>query len=163
MKGPKYIVQKAVNFLMRQGDSRDEAEERVQEAYTRLLEYYRDGGEVKNEEAFVKRTAVNLSIDEYRHRKRYPVAKGDIGELERTLGLVDERPTPDEVFEVNQRLIELRDGMSAFSERTADIFMAHRAGFSYKEIAAHYAISPSAVEKHIARAAQWIMDQEEPL
>jgi RNA polymerase sigma-70 factor (ECF subfamily) len=163
MTGSKYPFQDLLDFLMRLGRSRHAAEDLVQESFTRLLEYRRNGGEVKNEEAFVKRTAVNLSIDEYRHRKRYPVAEGDIGDLERTLPLVHEGPGPDEVLYVDQRLIEIRDRLYAFSKRSGDIYMAHRAGFSYKEIAAHYRISCSAVDKHIARVVEWLMDRKDPI
>lgn len=109
------------------------------------------------------RTANNCRIDKYRHDQLLCVAGKDVTDLDKKRPILDEAPRPDEVLEPQQRLTKLRKGLYAFNRRTAEIFMAHRAGFSYEEIAADYGISRSAVEKHIARAVKWLMDNKEPL
>jgi DNA-binding NarL/FixJ family response regulator len=42
--------------------------------------------------------------------------------------------------------------LGAVSERTCQIFLAQRAGYSYEEIATDLGISVRTVQKHIARA-----------
>lgn len=51
-----------------------------------------------------------------------------------------------------ERLLKVERTLSRVSERTCQIFTAHRAGFSYKEIAAELRISGRTVQKHIVRA-----------
>jgi RNA polymerase sigma factor (sigma-70 family) len=160
MSRPKHTFQNVLNYLTQRSRCREDAEDLVQEAWTRLIEYSRTG-KVENDAAFVWQTARHLLIDQYRRRKRHPVINASLEQLELTLPFLKADPTPDEVLVVEQRLIQLRDGLIAYSRRTADIYMAHRAGFSYKEIAAAYGISDSAVGKHIKRAVVWLMDHKD--
>jgi RNA polymerase sigma factor (sigma-70 family) len=161
MSRPKHRFQNVLNSLIRRGRSREDAEDLVQEAWTRMIEYSRTGKKVDNEEAFVRQTAQNLLIDEYRRLARHPVVDASLEQLERTLSFLQASPTPDEVLAVEQRLIKLRDGLQAYNSRTCEIYMAHRAGCTYEEIAAAHGISNSAVEKHIRRAVEWLMDYKE--
>lgn len=160
MSRPKHTFQNVLNFLTQRSRCKEDAEDLLQEAWTRLIEYSRTG-KVENDEAFVWQTARYLMIDQYRHRKRYPVVEASLEQLELTLSFFKADPTPDEVLAVEQRLIQLREGLNAHSRRTGDIYMAHRAGYTYKEIAAAYGISDSAVEKHIRRAVVWLMDHKD--
>jgi RNA polymerase sigma factor (sigma-70 family) len=161
MSRPKHTFQNVLNSLIRRGRSREDAEDLVQEACTRMLEYSRTGKKVDNEEAFVRRTAEHLHIDEYRRLARHPVVDASLEQVELTLSLLQAGPTPDEVLAVEQRLFKVREGLEAYSRRTCEIFMAHRAGCAYEEIAAAHGISNSAVEKHIRRAVEWLMDYKE--
>ena len=53
----------------------------------------------------------------------------------------------------------MRDGVEQLSPRTREIFLMHRLeGRKYREIASELGISPSAVEKHIARAMAHLTD-----
>jgi RNA polymerase sigma factor (sigma-70 family) len=161
MSRPKHTFQNVLNSLIRRGRSREDAEDLVQEACTRMIEYSRTGKKVDNEEAFVRRTAEHLLIDDYRRNTRHPIVDASLEQLERTLAFLQASPTPDEVLAVEQRLIKLRDGLKAYSSRTYEIFVAHRAGHTYEEIATVHRISKSAVEKHIRRAVEWLMDHKE--
>ena len=163
MTGSKNLIRNVLKFLMRRGHSKEDAEDLMQQAYLRTLEYYRKGGEIKNEAAFVMQTAKHCRTDKYRHDQLVTFAGRDIGDLDKKQPILDQAPGPDGILEAQQRLTRVADGLNALNSRTADIFMAQRAGFSYDEIADHYGISHRAIEAHIARAVKWLMDNKEPL
>jgi RNA polymerase sigma-70 factor (ECF subfamily) len=163
MTGSKNIIQNVLKFLMRRGHSKEDAEDLIQQAYLRTLEYYRNGGEIKNEAAYVMQTAKHCRTDKYRHDQLVTFAGQDIGDLDKKQPIFDQAPGPDGILEAQQRLTRLADGLNALNRMTAGIFMAHRAGYSYDEIAAYYGISNRAVETHMARATKWLMDNKEPL
>jgi RNA polymerase sigma-70 factor (ECF subfamily) len=136
-------------LLRSRGATREDAEDLVQEAMLRLHVYTREGGQVRNHEAFLARTAMNLAVDVHRH------ARDDLYEQESVeeLNLVDISATPDEVFAAEQRLFRMRDTLDKASVRTREVFFMHRLqGFSHSEIAVKFGISKSAVEKHVASA-----------
>jgi RNA polymerase sigma-70 factor (ECF subfamily) len=138
------------NYLRRRGNTREDAEDLVQEAFLRLELYCREGHKVLQPEAFLMRTAINLSVSRYRHDQRSPVRSQTVPL--QLIGLAD--ASPDEVFQAEERLEHIRRVLDAVSRRTRDIFLLHRiGGFSYAEIAQQMAISVSAVEKHVASAA----------
>lgn len=136
-------------LLQRRGNTREEAEDLIQQAFLRVKVYCDEGGEVREPEAFLVRTVLNLSRDarEREHRDLY------VAERVETLAIADPAPTPDEVLELEDRLKEFENVLSAISPRTRDVFFMHRVnGLSYAQIAEHFDVSVSAVEKHIARA-----------
>ena len=110
------------------------------------------------EEAFLSRCVKNLSIDRHRRERRHLYEAQSIEDLDAVLALIDSGPAPDEVFATQQRLDRIRSALDAVGTRTREIYFAHRAGYSYAEIASHLRISPSAVEKHIARAVLALME-----
>jgi RNA polymerase sigma-70 factor (ECF subfamily) len=134
-----------------------DAEDLLQTAYVRL-EDYRAAQPVENPRAFLVQTAVNISIDLHRREKvRGPNYADDWDQAP------DEAPLPDEVLEARERLYRVNEGLDKLPVRTREILLMHRLdGMTYREIAAHYRISPSAVEKHISRAmlflTQWTRD-----
>lgn len=136
-------------LLQRRGNTREEAEDLIQQAFLRVKVYCDEGGEVKEPEAFLVRTVLNLSRDvrEREHRDLY------LAERVETLAIADPAPTPDEVLEFEDRLKELENVLTAISPRTREVFFMHRLnGLSYAQIAEHFDVSVSAIEKHIARA-----------
>jgi RNA polymerase sigma-70 factor (ECF subfamily) len=135
----------------RRGRSQEEAEDLIQEAFLRLHEYCRSA-EVRDEEAFLARTVSNLAINQYRHERVLSFARETVEELEETVGLSDSSPGPERICAAQQRLDEIARTLGAVSERTCQIFMAQRAGYSYEEIAADLGITPRTVQKHVARA-----------
>ena len=135
----------------RRGRSREEAEDLIQEAFLRLHEYCRTT-EVLNEEAFLVRTVFNLSVNQYRRERRVAYVGQSVEELEQGTGLSDGAPGPERIVSAQQRLDQIVSTLGSVSERTREIFLAHRAGYSYEEIATDLNISHRTVQKHIARA-----------
>ncbi|MDB6009720.1 MAG: polymerase sigma-70 factor, subfamily, partial [Gammaproteobacteria bacterium] len=135
----------------RRGRSQEEAEDLIQEAFLRLHEYCRTT-EVRNEEAFLARTVSNLAINAYRRGRLVSYASETVEELEQSTGIADSGPGPERIVAAQQRLDEITRVLGAVSERTCEVFLAHRAGYSYDEIATDLDISQRTVQKHIARA-----------
>lgn len=140
-----------LKFVRRRGRSQEEAEDLIQEAFLRLHEYCRTT-QVRNEEAFLARTVSNLVVNGYRHSSIVSYASESLEELEQSAGLADAGPGPERIIAAQQRLDGIAKILSAVSERTCEVFLAHRAGYSYDEIAADLNISQRTVQKHIARA-----------
>lgn len=136
-------------LLQRRGSTREEAEDLIQEAFVRVKIYCDQGGEVRNPEAFLVRTTLNLARDfkALEHRELF------VDEPLESLAVADNAPTPDEVFAAEDRLKELTQTLDAINPRTREAFFMHRLdGLSYAQIADHFDVSVSAIEKHIARA-----------
>jgi len=130
--------------------NRDEAEDIVQSAFVRMLEY-RQRREVDSPDAFLARTAVNLALD----GRRQALRRGGLSA--ETQDISDDSPLQDEVFEARERLARLQAGLQKLSPRTREVFLLHRLeGLKYREIAEHLGISVSAVEKHVAKAALFL-------
>jgi RNA polymerase sigma factor (sigma-70 family) len=146
-----------MKFLRRKGRSREDAEDLIQEAMLRLHVYGRDTP-VVNEEAFLRHTANNLSIDQHRHSRPDLRKEVPIEDIEEQNPLVAQESTPEDTIEAQQRLNRIKAVLDAVSPRTRQIYFAHRAGYSYAEIAAHMDISNITISRHIARALLTIVE-----
>ena len=132
---------------MRRGRSKQDADDLVQEAWIRLECYQRDQT-VAQPEAFLMRTALNLSIDAHRAR----VSHGEEVLIDDEI-LVDTTPSAEAVVHGRERLDRLSVCLGRLNDKTRAIFLAHRIdGMSYQEIARVHGLSVSSVEKHIAKA-----------
>ena len=141
-------------LLRRRGESPENAEDLIQEAFLRLHVYCQTG-EVKQEGAFLRRTVLNLAVDLRRkeHSDLYTEEKPE------DLELMDFRPTPDEELAIYERLTLVQAELNSLAPRTREIFVMHRLeGHNCARIARTFGISVSAVEKHIARAVFALMD-----
>lgn len=133
--------------LMRRGRSAQDAEDLMQEAWVRLASYGQDKP-VHSPEAFLMRTALNLSVDRYRHE----LVQGELVSLEDVV-LLDVAPSAEAAVLGKERVARLAVCLGRLTERTRDIFLAHRIdGMTYAEIAEAYGISVSAVEQHVSKA-----------
>jgi len=133
--------------LMRRGRTVHDADDLVQEAWIRLACYEREQP-VAKPEAFLMRTALNLSIDTHRVRMNH----GEEVLLEEVV-LIDLTPTAEAVVLARERIARLSVCLGRLNEKTRDIFLAHRVdGMSYQQIAQRHQLSISTVEKHIAKA-----------
>jgi RNA polymerase sigma factor (sigma-70 family) len=158
MEPVKQRILNLKKFLRRRGESREDAEDLIQEAFLRL-HLYCQSSETHQQEAFLKRTLLNLVVDRHRkeHSERYIDEKPE--ELSGDLALIDCRPSPDEEFAVQQRLNGVEAILNSLAPRTREVFVMHRLeGYSCGQIAKQFEISVSAVEKHIARAVLALMD-----
>lgn len=131
----------------------DDAEDLLHAAYIRM-ERYRSDHVVENPSAFLVRTAANIAVDIYRREKFW-----EPRDEKRDGQCPDDAPLQDEVIAARARLSRVQDGLSKLPARTREIFLMHRLkGLKYREIAVHFGISQSAVEKHIARAVLFLTE-----
>ena len=147
--------QRLLRRLSRVTRDRDHAEDLLQSAFLRLAEYSRKNV-VENEAGFLVRAATNIAVDEARKVRTRNEAPGA---MEHLLKISDERPLQDEVLLAQERLARAREALSLLPERTREIFLMHRfARHKYRDIAARFGITVSAVEKHIAKATLFLAD-----
>jgi RNA polymerase sigma-70 factor (ECF subfamily) len=142
--------------LLRRGRTKEEADDLIQEAFLRMQEYCERGGQVRQAEGFLMRTALRLASNARRdaHRELYSDQQ-----VEDLVLLIDASPTPDEVLAGDQCLERMRDALDTVSRRTRDIFFMQRLdGLSYAQIAQQTGLSISAVEKHMASALAILSD-----
>jgi RNA polymerase sigma factor (sigma-70 family) len=143
----KFAISRVRSALMRRGRSTHEAEDLVQEAWVRLACYAQDQV-VERPEAFLMRTALNLSID----RHRMQVNHGEEVLVEEVV-LVDTSPDAEAVLLARERLARLSVCIGRLGEKTREIFLAYRVEeLSYREIAERHGLTVSAVEKQVAKA-----------
>jgi RNA polymerase sigma factor (sigma-70 family) len=154
MKSRPAHFERLLNFLRRKGRSHEDAEDLIQEAMLRLHRYRRTQVPVVNEEAFLTHAVQNLSIDLYRRRE----VRRELS-FEHVRPLLIETLTPEKSIDAEQRLDRISALLEALSLRTREIYFAHRAGYSYDEIAAYFNISHITIRRHIARALLVVMEQ----
>lgn len=145
------------NLLRRQGRSRQDADDLIQEAFLRLHVYCQEE-KVQKQDAFLTRIVLNLSVDLHRKERRDLYSDEAI----ENLPLVDLKATPDEELAAAQRLMKVGAVLDCLGSRTQEIFLMHRLdGCGCAQIATRFGISVSAVEKHIAKAVLALMDVAE--
>lgn len=101
MRVLKTQLRQLQKLLRRRGSSPQDAEDLVQEAVVRLFAYTRKVGEVRNTEAFLTHTAMNLAVDLHRSSRldRFEPEPVEV------LDLLDLGPAPDEVWGANSKII----------------------------------------------------------
>jgi RNA polymerase sigma factor (sigma-70 family) len=154
------LMTKLRRLLRSRGRSIDDTDDLIQEAFLRLQLYCRDH-RVHKAEAFLVRTALNLSADQGKRDRRLHVGQ----EVLERLALIDPGPTPDEVYAGRMRLQHWKAGLNALSPRRREVFLLNRVeGFSFPQIAERLGISLSMTEKHAAKAILFLTDwmEEEP-
>ncbi|WP_276592092.1 RNA polymerase sigma factor [Komagataeibacter melomenusus] len=134
---------------MRSLTRRYDAEDHLQSAFVKYLE--RPDGSIGHPEAYITRSAVNLS---HNARRREQVGCIAPGGWDDTLGDArDTAPTQEEVYHARERMIRFHAGCQRLPRRTRQAFVLHRVEkMTYRDIARLMDISESSVEKHIARA-----------
>ncbi|MGM9484218.1 RNA polymerase sigma factor [Roseateles sp. NT4] len=148
LKNWQEVFAKVRAALRRRGRSEHEAEDLVQEAWLRLARYEHQKQPVERPEAFMMRTALNLSIDAH----RMSTGRGEHEVLENVV-LIDTAPSTEAVLLAKERMARLASGVGRLSERTRVIFLAHRIdGLPYTEIAKLHGISVATVHHHVAKA-----------
>lgn len=150
----KTLMLKLRRLLYRRGRNTDETDDLIQEAFLRLQQYRHDHV-VRQPEAFLVRTVLNLSVDLQRQRRITNLSPGGLD----TVPLIDPSPSPDVALVGQQRLQRFRAGLLAISPRQREVFILHRIeGYSFPQIAQQLQISVSMAEKHAARAMVFLAD-----
>jgi RNA polymerase sigma factor (sigma-70 family) len=152
------LFERLLKFLRRKGRSHEDAEDLIQEAMLRLHVYAREEP-VANEEAFLRHAVVNLSIDQHRRDRTDLRHHVPVEVIDSHPPLIAAQSSPEDRLQAEQRLHQLCVILDAASPRTREIYFAHRAGYSYTEIADHLRVSHITVRRHIARALLVIMEQ----
>lgn len=148
------MLRKARSVLLRRGVSFDDVEDLVHEAFVRVAEYER-AEHVRSSEAMLITTAVNISIDRERQRRRRAPFSAAAPDLET---LVDSRPGPEDIATARDRLRRVGEGLNQLNEKSRRILLARRLeDVSVAEIARREGMSVAAVEKQIARATMRLM------
>jgi RNA polymerase sigma factor (sigma-70 family) len=144
-----FLTERLRRFVRVFVESREDAEDVIQEAYLRVLRYSAEH-EVEHPERLLFSTARNLAVDARRRRKVRERTEARYALVE---ACAFDWPASDEVEEARQRLQRVEAAVMNLSPRCRAVFFMHRLeGMSYSQIATHCGISVSAVEKHIARA-----------
>ena len=144
----RLLVLKLRRLLRSRGRSIDDTEDLIQEAFLRLQVYCRDK-DVAQTEAFLVRTALNLSIDQHRRATTAALVPGGLDRMQ----LIDPNPPPDVVCAAQERLQHMRTGLANLSPRQREVFLLNRVeGYSFVQIAEQLHLSMSMVEKHAAKA-----------
>lgn len=144
---------KTIRALLRRGVSLEDAEDFVQTAYLRLSEQQAKGN-VQAPNSFLYRTAINLSIDDVRRKKRWWGSRVPVEES----SIADPAPLPDAVLDGHERLEKLKAGFSALDERTRAIVKAQKLELlPVAEIARREGLSVSAVEKRLRKGMLFLM------
>jgi RNA polymerase sigma factor (sigma-70 family) len=136
-------------FFLRRVGVQAEAEDLTQEVFVRLARSERH--DVKSADAYIFQIAANLVRDRGRMRSYRASQLGAIAEAERR------RSEPVDA----ERILIGKDNLEAvvavlkdLSPKTRDIFLLNRLeGLSHHELAQMFAISPSAIGKHIYKAS----------
>jgi RNA polymerase sigma factor (sigma-70 family) len=150
-----------LKFLRRSGRSQEDAEDLIQEAMLRLHIYGRDAS-VVNEESFLRHAVQNLSVDQHRRDRPDLHREVQIEDFNAHCPLIAPQATLEDNLDVEQRLNRIGALLDSVSVRTREIYFAHRAGYSYAEIAESLGISHITIKRHIARALLAIMEHGEP-
>lgn len=137
-----------LTYFMRRVSIKAEAEDLTQETFLRLAR--RAGApDIKNAEAFLFQTAVNLLRDRARREKTRFDNHIELAERQNSAEVL----SPERVVMGREALQMVLAALENLSEKTRDVFLLHRLeNMKYREIAELYGISESAVEKHMIKA-----------
>ncbi len=136
-----------LGFLSLRTGSRDVAQDCAQDTWIKLAEF-KDKTRPDNDRAYVFRVAANIATDWHRRRGRELTAVADYAAAQPPCFEAD---TLD-VAAANQLLRRLEAALLTQPRRSLDVFVLHRHdGLTYRAIAERFAISISAVEKHMMR------------
>jgi RNA polymerase sigma factor (sigma-70 family) len=136
-------------YFLRRTRNPADAEDLTQDVFVRLGRLDPQT-ELRNAEAFIFQTAVNLLRDRAR---RAQVQRGTAEPLPVLPELPAGEPDAERVLGAKVELARVMDALNALSEKTRNIFILRRLEqMKCEEIAVFYGISVSAVEQHITKA-----------
>jgi RNA polymerase sigma factor (sigma-70 family) len=137
-----------LRYFVRKGLAADAAEDCVQEVFVRLART--DEATVQNAEAYLFTIASSVLVTRARKAKtRFAAHHHPIEDF----SLVSGEAAPDRVLEGREALERLVAALRELPADTREMFLLNREdGLTYTQIAARYALSVKAVERHIIKA-----------
>lgn len=151
-QGPESIViqhyQELIRYLSRRLGDRQTAADLAQESFLRLLEH-KTMDAIEQPRAFLFRTAINLSIDQYRRARIRTEEPLECLDQEKRIDDCD----PQSQASHAQQLGLLRRALDELPPACRQAFLLRKLeGCSHVEIAERMGISHSMVEKHVVNA-----------
>ena len=141
----------------------DEAEDILQDLVVKLESHA--SGPVAEPRAYLYRMAENLLLDRIRSegRRRGREQAWVAAQAGATLD-ADDRPSAERTLIARERLALVSAALAALPERSLFVFRRYRLdGMPQREIAAELGISLSAVEKHLQKAYQIVVETQRRL
>lgn len=137
-----------LRWLMRHGDSRHDAEDRLHDAWIRLAEYEQNH-HVEEPEAFMRTVVHHLLIDDKRGRK----VRGEVIELDHEV-FASTAPSVEQTLIDRELCVQVAGVLMDENEQTWAIVLDSMAyELTYEEIARKHRVSVSTVERRISKAA----------
>lgn len=153
--------QKLTKTLRRSGTTQPDAEDAVQEAYVRMLDYIAQGRLVSRPKAFWKQAARNALIDSLRRQRKHSSDQPAADELDCQQ---DPAANPEQEAAQEQLIehtIKLLD--ESCGERARKAFFLNRImGLNYDRIAEELNVSVATIERDMAKAIYAISIQHKP-
>lgn len=141
-----------VRYFLRKRLGKEAAEDCAQEVFLRLARTNEET--VQNAEAYLFTIASSVVVSFARKAKTHREAQHHPIE---DFSLVSAEAGPDRVLEGRQALLRLAAALGELPPVTREMFLLNREdGLTYTQIAARYALSVKAVERHIVRALSHI-------
>jgi RNA polymerase sigma factor (sigma-70 family) len=136
----------------------EEAEDVLQDLVVKLESHA--SGPVAEPRAYLYRMAENLLLDRIRSEGRRRGREQAWVAAQAGVALdADDRPSAEQVLIARQRLALVSAALAALPERTLFVFRRYRIdGVPQRQIAAEIGISLSAVEKHLQKAYQVVVE-----
>ena len=136
-------------YFMRRVRQKADADDLVQDVFVRLGRLDPET-EIRDVEAFIFRTAVNLLRDRARRAKSHRDA-GELPSLE--FEPPDGVPGAERVLEAKVELGRVMEALNAVGDKTRNIFILRRLEqMKVQDIAAFYGVSIKTIEYHITKA-----------
>jgi RNA polymerase sigma factor (sigma-70 family) len=138
----------------------DEAEDILQDLVVKLASHA--SGPIAEPRAYLYRMAENLLLDRIRSegRRRGREHAWVAARAGATLD-ADDRPSPEQAMIARERLALVSAALAELPERTLFVFRRYRIdGIPQRQIASELAISLSAVEKHLQKAYQVVVETQ---
>ena len=147
-----------LRYLVARGATHPEAEDVLQDVYLTLADVA--SGPVAEPRAYLYRAATNRWLDHRRGATRQGRREQDwMAARAGALPAQDDQPTPEAQLIGAQSLRLVERALAALPERTVAIFRRFRIdGEPQRAIAGELGISVSAVEKHLQRAYQAVLE-----
>jgi len=138
-----------VRFLTAKLRSRDQAMDVTQETFLRVLATDSNGS-ILRPRAFLYKTAINLTVDLFRKRRRQREESLEAGDFQDALVAPADQ---ESMVETSQQIRLLQEAILELPLRCRQVFLLNKfKERSHAEIAAQLGISISMVEKHIMKA-----------